>query len=87
MSKIAWTWNRLHRVGDRIDRRVRRISRRWERVSQRLEKNRFAALRMAHIRARVGRMARRIERVEMRRQDVLRALKAKWLSEWHRVID
>lgn len=87
MSKIAWTWERLFRVGDRIDRRVARISRRWQRVRQRFEKNGLGAPRRAHLRARVGRIARRIERAEMRRQEILRALKVKWLSEWDRIID
>jgi hypothetical protein len=52
-----------------------------------VEKSGLAALRRAHLRARVGRISRRIERVEMRRQEILRALKVKWLSEWDRIID
>lgn len=87
MNEMAWTWERLFRVGDRIERRVIRISRRWDRVRQRFEKNGLAALRRAHLRARIGRISRRIERVEMRRQEILRALKVKWLSEWDRIID
>ena len=77
----------MFRVGNRIERRIARISRRWERVRRRLEKRGLAALRMVYLRARVGRIARRIERIEMRRQEVLRALKVKWLSEWDRIID
>jgi hypothetical protein len=81
MNKTGWTWNRLFRVEDRVDRRVSRKSMRRDRVRRKLERQGLAVRRFAHLRARFRRISGRIERVERRRQEVLRALKVKWLAD------
>jgi hypothetical protein len=87
MTKISWTWDRLFRIGNRIERRALRKARRSERVRAKLEREGLPPRRFRHLRARVRRISRRLERLEARRQEVLWGLKAKWLSEWDRLID
>jgi hypothetical protein len=87
MSMKSWTWDRLFRVGNRVERRAARKLRRRERIQRRLERHGPASPRFAHWRARIRRISGRIERVEMRRQEVLRALKMKWLDDRDRISD
>lgn len=81
MIKTGWTWNRLFRVDDRVERRLLRRSRRRDRIRRKLERQGLAVRRFAHLRARLRRISRRVERVETRRQEILRALKVKWLAD------
>jgi hypothetical protein len=85
MAKMHWTWNRLFRIGNRIERRTSRKSRRRDRVRDMLERGGSAPRRFSRLRTRLRRISRRIERVETRRQEVLRALKRKWLDERDRI--
>ncbi len=87
MIDKVWSWDRLFRVGNRVERRTEHWSRIRERVRARLEKHPRTRRRISYLRARIRRISRRIERVEMRREEVLWALKGKWLSEWDRLID
>ena len=87
MTKPAWSWDRLFRTASRVERRIFRKARRKERILQKLERDDLAPRRFRHLRARIRRISHRLERVEMRRYDILSASKAKWLSEWDRLID
>ena len=87
MINKFWSWDRLFRIGNRVERREERKTRRRERIRGRMERRGLNRRRLAHLRARVRRISRRIERVETRRQEVLRALKMKWLADWDRVSD
>jgi hypothetical protein len=66
---------------EKIGRRTFRNVRRSVRLRVRLERENIAAARAAWIRVRLGRIARRLERLEARRQDVLWYFKNKWLEE------
>lgn len=81
MSNNRWTWNRLFRAGDRVERRASRRLERRDRIGRRIERSGLTSLRIAHLRARLRRISRRVERVETRRQEVIRALKVKWLAD------
>lgn len=66
---------------EKIGRRTFRNVRRSVRLRMRLERANLAAARAVWIRTRLARIARRLERLEERRQDVLWYFKNKWLEE------
>jgi hypothetical protein len=66
---------------NKIVRRGLRNRARTERLRLRLELRDLSRLRINHIRARLRRIGRRLERLEGRRQDILWYFKNKWLAD------
>jgi len=66
---------------EKIGRRTFRNVRRSLRLRMRLERTDIGPGRIKWIRTRLARIARRLERLEGRRQDVLWYFKNKWLKE------
>ena len=76
LSALMMIWKE-----EKIGRRTFRNVRRSLRLRMRLERANIAAARAKWIRTRLARIARRLERLEERRQDVLWYFKNKWLEE------
>jgi len=85
MRKETWSWDRLFRIGNRIERRNSRKISRSSRIEEKLEKHDLSPNRFRRLKTRIRRLSRRIERLEMRRRDILRHLKTKWLNERDRI--
>jgi hypothetical protein len=66
---------------NKIVRRGLRNRARTERLRLRLELRDLSRVRINHIRARLRRIGRRLERLEGRRQDILWYFKNKWLAD------
>jgi hypothetical protein len=66
---------------DKIVRRTIRNRARTERLRLRIELRKLSRLRISYIQVRLRRIARRLERLDARRQDVLWYFKNKWLAE------
>jgi len=76
LSALMMIWKE-----DKIGRRTFRNIRRSLRLRPRLERVDIGPGRTKWIRTRLAQIARRLERLEDRRQDVLRYFKNKWLKE------
>jgi hypothetical protein len=72
---------------DKIVRQTIRNRARTERLRMRVELRRLSRLRVNHIQVRLRRIARRLERLEERRQDVLWYLKNKWVAERGQIVE
>ena len=66
---------------NKIERRGRRNRARTERLRLRLELRELSRLRVGYIRVRLRRIGRRLERLEGRRQEILRYFKNRWLAD------
>jgi hypothetical protein len=76
LSALMMIWKE-----EKIGRRTFRNVRRSLRLRMRLERANLSSARSQWIRTRLARIARRLERLEERRQDVLWYFKNKWLEE------
>ena len=85
MRKDTYSWDRLFRIGNRIEKRNSRKISRSTRIEEKLEKQDLSPGRFRRLKMRAKRLSRRIERLEMRRRDILRFLKIKWLHERDRI--
>jgi hypothetical protein len=72
---------------DKIVRQTIRNRARTDRLRMRIELRRLSRIRVNHIRVRLRRIARRLERLEERRQDVLWYLKNKWIADRGQLVE
>ena len=72
---------------DKIVRRTIRNQARAERLRWRVRYRRLSGLRASYIEIRLRRIARRLERLEGRRQEILWALKNKWVAERGEIVE
>lgn len=81
MRKDTLSSDRLFEIGNRIEKRNSRKISRSRRIEGKLEKHDLSPNRFLRLKVRARRLSRRIEELEMRRQNILRLLKTKWLNE------
>ena len=81
MSKDMKNPEKLLRKETKIEKRNVRKASRAKKIEEKLEKKALPAYRVQHIKTRIKRLSRRIEELEMQRQDLLRELKTNWLKE------
>ena len=72
---------------DKIVRRTIRNRARTERLRMRIELRRLSRLRISYIEVRLRRIARRLERLDARRQDVLWYLKNQWIADRGQLVE
>jgi len=81
MSKDMKNPEKVLRKETKIEKRNVRKTTRAKKIEEKLEKQALSPLRVQHIKARIKRLSRRIEELEMQRQDLLRDLKTNWIKE------
>jgi division protein CdvB (Snf7/Vps24/ESCRT-III family) len=81
MSKVIKNAEKVLRKETKIEKKNERKVSRAKKIEEKLEKQALPLLRVQHIKTRIKRLSRRIEELEMQRQDLLRELKVNWLKE------